>query len=94
MKKLWQIIDGVYFVPRAAESKKPKQIGQIKEKRFCRNTFIESFKELRFIIIVLEDFSFFFYVFHYITKLQIEIQGRQRTSRRKEAETFRKYLAL
>ena len=49
--------------------------------------FIESSKELRFIIAVLEDFSFFFYIFHYITKLQI-------TFKQEEDETFRKDLAL
>ena len=56
--------------------------------------FIESSKELCFIATVLLYFSFFFYVFHYITKLQTESQGRQITFRNEEAETFRKILAL
>ena len=56
--------------------------------------FIESSKELRFITEVLEDFSFFFYVFYYIFKLQTDIQGQQVTFRRVGVKTFRKDLAL
>ena len=56
--------------------------------------FIDSSKELRFLTAVLEDFSLFFYVFHYITKLQTEIQGRQITFRHEESKTFRKDLTL
>ena len=49
---------------------------------------------MRFISAGLVDFSFSFYVFHYITKLQTEVQGRQITFRREGAETFREDLAL
>ena len=66
----------------------------VKKAQFCWNMFIESSKELRFITSILEDFSFLFYIFHYLTKLQTEIQGRQKTFRHEEAETFRKDLAL
>ena len=39
-------------------------------------------------------FLFFFYVFHYITKLQTEIQGPQITFSWEVVKTFRKDLAL
>ena len=80
MKKFWQILVLVYFKIRApvcrVKNVKAKW-GYIKEKRSCRNMFIESSKELRFKTVALNDF--FFYVFHYIhiAKLQTEIQGRQ-----------------
>ena len=53
-----------------------------------------SSKELCFITAVLEDFPLFFYVYHYITKSQTEVQRRQITSRREWAETIRKNLSV
>ena len=64
-----------YFKPQFAESRKPKQNRVKSRKNDVVETFIESSKELRFITAFLEDFSFFFYVFHYIINLQTEIQG-------------------
>ena len=72
----------LYLESQFAELKKPKQNRVKSRKHDFVETFIESSKELRFITAVLEQFSFFFYVFLYISKLKTEIQVRQITSRR------------
>ena len=83
----------LYLKPQFVDSKKPKQY-RVKSRK---NNFVETYSLnlLKSLILqFLKIFLFFFYVFHYITKLQTRIQGQQITFRREGAETFRKDLTL
>ena len=66
--------------------------GYIKEKRSCRNMFIESSKELRFKTVALNDFFFFMF---FTTYILLSYKQKYRADRHCEgAETFKKDLAL
>ena len=82
----------LYLKPQFVDSKKPKQY-RVKSRK---NNFVETYSLnlLKSLILQFLKIFLFFYVFHYITKLQTEIQDRQKTFRREGAETFRKDLTL